>query len=1150
VSTLLGEVTDPGLAAGPLAMLLRHGRDALDAALDGPDISVAPSARGFALSLLAERATPLLVVTAKLSDAEAVADAMAAYLGDDRVAVFPPWETLPHERLSPQPSTVGRRLAVLDRLVRPEAHAAPLLAVIAPIRAALQPMDPALAQRAPIVLDTAFGAGFDGLVAHLAVLGYHRTPQVEARGEFAVRGGIIDVFPTAGEHAVRVEFWGDEVDSLREFSVDDQRSTVKVERVRVDPARELVIDDALRDRARELAGRHPALAGHLDQLAEGIMFEGVESLVTLVRQRTVLLPTFLPSGGGIALVDPVLLRQHADKLHDEAEVLLETAWETRAGHRPEDSGFADLEDLAVVTDGPRWSIDPFGGGARDVPADPWPSFRGDVESAAAQIRDLLRDGLRVVATTAGHGPARRLVEVLGQLNAPGHLAEEAAASAPEGRVEVVPSPLREGFVSHELGLALIAEQDLFGPRRRGRASRRVGNRKSAAATVLALEEGDAVVHRTHGVGVYRGMITRQTRTPDGRSAQRDYVKLEYAGGDVLFVPSDQVDAVSRYQGGENPSVMALGGAQWERAKTRVRASVRDIAAELIRLYAARMHATGMAFSPDGAWQRELEDAFVHVETIDQLTVADEIKRDMEAPVPMDRLLCGDVGFGKTEVAVRAAAKAAFDGRQVAVLVPTTILAQQHHETFRERFAGFPVTIRMISRFVSTADRKEALDGVAAGTVDIVIGTHALLSKSVVWKDLGLIIVDEEQRFGVTHKERLKQLRVDVDVLTMSATPIPRTLEMAVSGIRDMSVIETPPEDRQPILTIVAEFDEAQVGLAIRRELLREGQVFHVHNQIDTMPETVQWLKELVPTARIAFAHGQMSEHDLERVMVGFWDREFDVLVSTTIIESGLDIPNANTLIIERADLLGLAQLHQLRGRVGRSSERGYAYFMYPGDARLTEEAYQRLETIAEHSRLGSGLSIAMRDLEIRGAGNIVGAEQSGQVAAVGFDMYAQLLKEEVADLTGEKVEVEVDIKLDLPVDAHLPHDYVSDARQRLELYKRISAIRDAAGVKGAREELLDRFGPLPDPAQRLLSIAALKAALRRWGVHEVLLDRKGQLRVAPVHLSESQEVRVWRLHPGHTLKREVGVLLLPTPATLPDDLVGWVAATLKTLFAS
>ncbi len=1161
------DVLDPGIAAGPLAAALRSGRDVWSDDLLAEDVVCAPAVRPYVLSLLAERASPLLVLVSRTSDAEAVTDGLAAYLGDDRVALFPAWETLPHERLSPQPRTVGRRLAVLDRLLHPEAHDAPLLAVVAPVRAALQPMDPRLGRQRPIVL-TARWSGFDALVEGLSALGYSRSPQVQARGEFAVRGGIVDVFPTAGEHAVRIEFWGEDVESLRSFSVGDQRSTGPVDEVVIDAARELVLDDELRDRARQAVRTFPQLATELDRLADGQSFEGVESLALVLTPEPALLVDFLPATAGLALVDPLLLEERAGKLREEAAVLAETAWRTAASvgvapgagevadtdqpDRGADSGFARPGELLDRGPSRRWRLAPFAGdGARlgRLDAAPWPSFKGDIVTLSERLRGLLREGHRVVVSVDADGPARRVADVLAEQGVPAVVAHHLDVQAVGARVEISVSRLRTGFLAEQLGLAALGTWDVFGPRRR-RAGRRLGTRTTAADAVLQLELGDPVVHRTHGVGRYRGMITREFPGLDGRTAKRDYVSLEYADGDTLYVPSDQVDAITRYQGGESPSVMSLGGAQWERAKNRVRKAVRDIAADLIRLYTARMHAAGHGFTPDGTMQAELEDAFVHVETSDQLTVADEIKRDMEAPLPMDRLLAGDVGFGKTEVAIRAAGKAVFDGKQVAVLVPTTILAQQHLETFRERFSGFPVEIEELSRFVSDRDRRRVLDGLAAGTVDIVIGTHALLAKRVAWKDLGLVIVDEEQRFGVSQKERLKELRTSVDVLSMSATPIPRTLEMAVSGIRDLSVIETPPEDRQPVLTVVQPYDEAQVALAIRRELLRDGQVFYVHNQVSTIDRVAAGIAEMVPDARVEVAHGQMDERQLERIMVRFWERGFDVLVCTTIIESGLDVPNANTLIIERADLLGLAQLHQLRGRVGRSSERGYAYFLFPEGASITEPAYERLKTIAEHSRLGSGLAIAMRDLEIRGAGNVVGAEQSGHVAAVGFDMYSQLLKEEVANLTGEPVEEEVEIRFELPVDAHLPHDYVEDAGQRLELYKRISAIRDAGGVKDVRAELTDRFGPLPEPAERLVTIAALKAALRRWGITEVTLTPRDQLRVAPVDLRDSQLVRLERTHPKAVVKRDQQVLLVPLPRPRPDDLVGWVAGTLRELFAA
>jgi len=773
------DVLDPGLATGPLAAALRPARTGWDDLEPGEEVVCPPAVRPYALSLLAERAAPLLVLTARTSEAESIGDGLAAYLGEDRVAVFPAWETLPHERLSPQPATVGRRLKVLNRLTHPEDHEEPLLAIVAPVRAALQPMDPNLAAQRPVTVDSTW-VGFETLTDRLAELGYSRVPQVDSRGEFAVRGGIVDVFPTAGDHAVRLEFWGDEIDSIRAFAVGDQRSTGSLDVVVIDAARELVLDRELRERARAAVGRWPQLTDELDRLAEGQAFEGAESLVTMLAEEPALLVDYLPEEAGLALLDPLLLEERAGKLAEEAEVLAETAWRTAAtvggaaapASGEQLQGFADPATLLERGPERSWRLPAFGAaGSRRLEAAPWDSFRGDIVTAAERLRGLLRDGERVIVSVDADGPARRVADVLAEQGVPATVAERVASESPGARVEVVVSRLRSGFRSEELHLAVLGTWDVFGPRRR-RASRRLGTRSTAADTALQLEEGDAVVHRTHGVGRYRGMVTREFKGVDGRMAKRDYVLLEYADGDTLYVPSDQVDAIARYQGGESPSVMNLGGAQWERAKNRVRKAVRDIAAELIRLYAARMHAPGHAFSPDGQLQVELEDAFAHVETVDQLTVADEIKRDMEAPLPMDRLLAGDVGFGKTEVAVRAAAKSVFDGHQVAVLVPTTILAQQHLETFRERFSGFPVEIAELSRFVTDKEKRRVLDGLAAGTVDIVVGTHALLGKQVQWRSLGLVVVDEEQRFGVTQKERLKQLRTSVDVLSMSATPSP------------------------------------------------------------------------------------------------------------------------------------------------------------------------------------------------------------------------------------------------------------------------------------------------------------------------------------------------------------------------------------------
>jgi transcription-repair coupling factor (superfamily II helicase) len=1122
-----------------------------DLVVPGP-VKVAPPMRAYALALVAQSAMPLLVVTPTERDAEAVAADLDAFLG--RTASFPAWETLPHERLSPQAATVGERLRVLDQLRTGE-----LSAVVAPVRALLQPMDPRLAEREPVRLDAGWAGGLDGLVEQLAALGYTRATLVERRGEFAVRGGLVDLFPSAADHPVRVEFWGDDVDSIRTFAAADQRSLEQVERIVVDAARELVLDAETAGTARMLIERAPALAEQLQLLADGVAFEGAEALVTMLHPTPAYLPDFFPMGSGMAVVDPVLVADRAADLKKQAEELLIAGW--GAGDDPggggvafglgDEAGFADWEAVERRARGGVWRLDALANepDATSVPGLGWTSFRGDVEAAAVQVRRLAGEGTAVTLTTQGHGPALRLAEVLREEGVAAPVRERAT---PRDAIAIVESSLREGFHSPQLGLAVLGEWDLFGPRR-SRAARRLPTRRAASETVLDLAVGDPVVHRVHGIGTYVGIVTRQVKGPasavTGRATgtvTRDYVVLEYADQDRLYVPSDQVDAIARYVGGERPRVMRLGSADWERAKGRVRRAVQEMADELIGLYKARMRAQGHAFSPDTAWQQELEDAFAHIATPDQAGAIDDVKRDMEAPLPMDRLICGDVGFGKTEIAVRAAAKAVFDGKQVAVLVPTTLLAQQHGETFSERFAGFPVQVTVLSRFASPAEQRAILDGLEAGTVDIVIGTHRLLSADVAFKDLGLVVVDEEQRFGVAHKERLKQLRNQVDVLTMTATPIPRTMEMAVAGIRDMSTIDTPPEDRQPVLTHIGVFDERLAALAVRRELLREGQVFWVHNQVATIDQAAARVAELAPGARVRIGHGQMPESALEQVMIGFWQRDFDVLVCTTIIESGLDIANANTLVIERADLLGLAQLYQLRGRVGRGRDRGYAYLFFPEQQAMTEEAYKRLEAVATFTALGSGLSIALKDLEIRGAGSLLGADQSGHVAAVGFDAYAQLMAEAVAELReGRPPAHEPEITIDLPVNAHVPTEWIADEGLRLEAYRKIAAVRDAKGVAAVRAELADRYGPLPEPAAALLTVAALRAAARRWGVTEITTTPRRTVRVTPVRLTDSQQVRLTRTDPTAVYNPAADALELRMPRT--GDLVAFTAQRLAAI---
>ncbi len=1206
----------PWQPSGPLAGLLTRTTEDLDDLSLSTDAMVSPTLRPFVLAQLARR-RPLLAVTPTLKDAEALADDLAAFIGTAAVEVFPPWETLPHERLSPQPSTVGRRLRVLDRLQHETAAATDqqLRVVIAPVRAVLQPMDPRLVERHPLRISTAGieaatseapstgddePLGLTGLVDQLANLGYVRSSMVTERGEFAQRGGLIDVFPTTEDHPVRVEFWGDDVDELRAFSTADQRALEPVESVTIHAARELVLDSETVGTAQALAEQVPALADQLQMLADGVAFEGIEGLVTAIHPTPAHLPSLMPDGTGLALIDPVQSADRAEQLVAQASELMIADWASlveQVGHAAEPvqmsepgagspttgppttgppataprAGFAHLDEVIAEVEGAGgklWRLTPFSSADTfvELKARPWDTFKGDVVSAAQTVRRYLKPSgdddppMTVVLTTPGPGPAQRLAEVLRAEGVPVDVDDPRTriATQPDGRAHIRESSLRTGFVAPELGICLLGEFDIFGPRRH-RAGRRLKSRRLAAQTVVDLEPGDPIVHSTHGVGTYVGMVTRELRgttTLGGGTAgtvTRDYVIVEYAGEDRLFVPSDQVDTLAKYVGGEEPKVMRMGGADWERAKGKVKAAVAEMAGELIRLYQARMHAPGHAFSPDTTWQTELEQAFAYPETPDQLEAIDAVKQDMEAPVPMDRLICGDVGFGKTEVAVRAAAKCIFDGKQCAVLVPTTLLAQQHGETFTERFSGFPVTIAVLSRFASDAEQAKILDGLAAGTVDLVIGTHRLLSKDIRFKDLGLLVVDEEQRFGVSHKERLKQMKTSVDVLTMSATPIPRTMEMAIAGIRDLSTIETAPEERQPVVTQVAALDENLAALAIRRELLREGQVFWLHNSVRTIDAAAEAIRELVPDAKIGIGHGQMAEGQLEKVMLDFWHREFDVLVSTTIIESGLDIPNANTLIVERADMFGLAQLYQLRGRVGRSRNRGYAYLFYPEDSRLTEEAYKRLESISTHTQLGSGMSIALKDLEIRGAGSMLGADQSGQVASVGFEAYSQLMADAVTELTqGTPAEPEPEIKVDLPIDAHLPKDYIAAEGLRLEAYRTIAAVRDARGVAAAREELVDRYGPLPPAAERLMTVAALKAALRRFGVEEVSTTPRRTIRISPVKLSDSQEVRLRRTDRSASYNAAAAHVELQMPGKTGDgggDLIGWLAGRVKHVLA-
>jgi transcription-repair coupling factor (superfamily II helicase) len=1039
-----------------------------------------------------------VAVTATSSDAEHVVDALRAWLGDDDVALWPGWDTHPLERVSPDSQVMAMR-ALLRWRIR-EGH--PPRVIVASARSIVQVLSPEDVSE-PFVLSRGSEINRDVFIEGLAHFGYRREHLVEHRAEFAVRGGIVDVWPAQNDEPLRLDFFGDEIERLTAIDIATQRSTRDLDDAIIAPAREWLPGSTTRSRAEALSLSEPWASSTFDRLATGQLFDGMEGWMGLFVEdaRTLLDET---SGAHVIVVEPDRVRARLSELLEEERELTDVVaatWRASAPvpllHLTYDQSVEGRVSVALESSASSLADTGF----LSSP----PVVQGDAARIAAHVRNWGKDRRGVVLTST---PAA-IERMADQLRGEGLDVTTDPSHVLESRLSVLVSTLPAGFSLEEPEVVVWSESDLTGRRSQRRITRTRSRNVDGFFDDLAV--GSYVVHRQHGVARFSGTTTRAIN-----GVTRDYLILQFKDGKSYW-PTEQIDALTPYSGGDGPALSRMGGAEWQKTRAKARAAAFLVAQELVDLYRLRSVAEGHAFSPDTAWQREMEELFPYTLTADQAQAIRDVKSDMESLRPMDRLICADVGFGKTEVALRAVFKAVQDNTQAAILVPTTLLASQHFATFSERFAGFPVKVALLSRFVDEAETRSTLNGLREGTIDVVIGTHRLLSDNVAFKKLGLLVVDEEQRFGVQHKEAIKTRSVGVDVLTLSASPIPRTLEMAFTGIRDLSMITTPPADRRPILTHVGEYNEPAVVEAVRRELLREGQVFFVHNRVSDIDQVAQRLGQLVPDARIAVAHGQLDEGTLERVMVDFWERRYDVLVCTTIVESGIDLPSVNTLIVDRAERLGLGQLHQLRGRVGRSGQRAYAYLFHPAEQVLSETAYERLRTIGDNTALGSGFKIAMRDLEIRGAGNLLGHDQSGPVAAVGYDLYVQLVAEAVADAKGFRVPEVVPVNLDVPGEAHLPKEYVEADDARLEAYRRLAGVTSVEELDDLALEWVDRYGALPEPTRGLLELAQLRLTCLEFGVTSVAVlparvgvRSKPVLKMGPLTLTLSQQLRLRR----------------------------------------
>ena len=1122
--------------------------------------------------LLAARASkhPLLVVTSSSRSSEDLVNELRELY--DYVIEFPAWETLPHERLSPRSDTVALRIKSLYALKENQKQH-PI--IVTPVRGVIHRIISDLGSTPLLQLRVGQEQSMEELVRHLSTLAYIRTDLVERRGEFAVRGGIVDLFLPLSDYPIRIDFFGDEIEDISYFEVSDQRTIKPIDSsITIFPCRELLLTEDVKKRALKAKSKYVGAEEMLEKISEGILFEGMESLIPLLIEKTETLLSRVPKGTQIVFIDQQRIASRADDLLATNEEFLNASWSNAAigAVAPINHGletyisWEELNQEIKNMNLSRAELSVFGSdlveGTEFLDYSAIDPMRGDIERTIEVLQEGLERNQIVVFATHGHGMLERYAGIFRGADLPVNIIRSLGETPAKATINVTTSVITHGFESQSDQILFMTERDLTGSKGSVKDSERLPTKRKKAIDPLELKAGDFIVHEQHGIGRY---VELMQRTVGG--VTREYLIIEYASakrgqpGDRIFVPTDTLEQVSKYVGGDAPTIHRIGSGEWQKAKSRARKAVRQIAGELIRLYAARTSSPGFAFSPDTPWQRELEDSFSYIETPDQLSTINEVKADMERAYPMDRIICGDVGYGKTEIAIRAAFKAVQDGKQVAVLVPTTLLVQQHTKTFTERYSGFPIKVAGLSRFNSAKESKEILNALNEGSIDVVIGTHRILSNDVAFKDLGLVVVDEEQRFGVEQKESLKKLRTTVDVLAMSATPIPRTLEMAVTGIREMSTITTPPEERHPILTYVGPAEDAQIAAAIHRELLRDGQIFYLHNRVESIDQTAVHLKELVPEARIRVAHGQMSEGELEDVILAFWNRDFDVLVCTTIVESGLDIQNANTLIVERADRFGLSQLHQIRGRVGRGRERAYAYFLYSAEEPLSELAHERLTTIATNTDLGAGMRVALKDLEIRGAGNLLGGEQSGHIADVGFDLYMRMVGEAVQDYKSGIIETDekvLECKVELPINAHLSTEYVPGERLRLDLYRRLADVKSAEDVGSIESELIDRFGPLPEQAQSLLGVASLRAQAKALKLTEVIVQGKF-LRFSPLVLSESKQLRLARMYPGSIYKSTTNTALVALPkagvwnpsANVPEivdtSLLAWVVEALNQL---